>query len=205
MKRFDEDMQRFQRENAQLVKRQNAIVLYGSSTFTRWSKEDIDRDLTGMEVINRGFGDSSAEEALAYFDVAVRSVAPKMMIYYEGANDVARDQTVEESFAYTVKVYEKAKAMNPQMVWVFLLLHMCPGRMEHHASYRELNELYKAFCKEHDRCHWVDINPIIHGEDGRLKQDFYIEDGLHFTPEGYREFGQTMYKKLTNILEEEKS
>jgi lysophospholipase L1-like esterase len=197
---FRQEIDKFIQENKKLGKRKDSVVLYGSSTFTIWQNQDIARDLPDYEVINRGFGGSSAQLALKYLDEAVVPVGPKALFYYEGANDIARGQSVDESFSYTFEIYKKLSGKNGDLIWIFLLMHMCPGRKQFHTGYENLNKKYIDFCRKHKNCFIIDSNEIIYNEFGEIDENVYLDDGIHFTEQGYKRFGRLVNRYFEKIF-----
>lgn len=204
MKKFADEIKKLTNESSSLGKRPNSIVLYGSSTFTIWQKEDIKRDLQSYEVINCGFGGSTAQDALDNVDDVIMPLNPKAVFYYEGANDIALGQTAEESLRNTTEIYTKMKNQNENIVWIFLFLHLCPGRPEFHIEYKRINDMYKELCNNEKNFYYVDSNDIIYDKSGNIDEGVYLDDGIHFTSEGYIRFGKLVRKRFDEIFKQKK-
>jgi len=170
------------------------VVLYGSSTFTLWTERMIKESFSGLDIINRGFGGSTSEEALDNYRTLVKPLEPSVIVYYEGTNDIARGQRPEESFGNTLSIFEMSKDDNPYIVWIFLLLHKCPSFAEHHNDFDKLNEMYTDFCSKNERCFYVDANDAL--VDFDVIVDAYMDDGIHFNEKAYGKLGILMNKKL---------
>jgi len=62
------------------------ILFYGSSTMVLWREEDLlQRQMAPLPVLSTGFGGSTAEEALYYYQRLVLPARPSILVYYEGA------------------------------------------------------------------------------------------------------------------------
>ena len=200
MGEFADEINKIKQENKLLGPQTDAIVLYGSSTFTIWKHEDIKRDLSDYMIINRGFGGSHADIALAYLNQALLPIKPKALFYFEGANDIALGQSPHESLSNTMSIYRQLKEQNPQIIWIFLLLHLCPGRQEYHGQFQFLNDLYVGFCMENENCHTVDPNVFVLDDNGKIDRSLYLEDGIHFNDRGYVELGALVKVRFKEIF-----
>ena len=108
VKRFEEDIKKYEARPVETGK----VLFYGSSTFTRCSFIYCDRhpekghplleeavrmkDGSGA-IVNHGFGSSSADDLLYYYDRMVRPYAPRALVIYTGGNDMAFGYQPEES------------------------------------------------------------------------------------------------------------
>ena len=63
---------------------------------------------------------------------------------------------------------------------------------------REANKMIAAECDKHDNFTFVDVWPVMLGEDGEPRKDIFVEDGLHMNEKGYAEW----VKVLEPILAE---
>jgi lysophospholipase L1-like esterase len=203
MTKIEDEMIIIINKNQNLGKRRDAIVFYGSSTFTIWEPDDIDKYLHSYEIINHGFGGSTSEDALKNLDDAVMVLEPKAVFYYEGANDIAQGQTVKKSFNNTLNIYKKLKTQNGNIIWIFLLLHMCPGRKQYHDDYEKLNHLYIQFCNRKQNCHYIDPNEIIYDKEGNIDISIYQSDGIHFNQKGYQRLGEIVKESFDMIFKQD--
>jgi lysophospholipase L1-like esterase len=51
---------------------------------------------------------------------------------------------------------------------------------------KEANRLIEAYCQTDKRLDFIDIYPVMLGEDGKPKPELFVADGLHMTPAGYK-------------------
>lgn len=197
---FADEIMRLKEENERIGSQPDSIVLYGSSTFTLWKQEDIERDLPGYRIINRGFGGSYAGIALEYLDEVLLPLQPKAVFYYEGSNDIALGQSPQESFSSTLKIYSKLKQSNPEIIWIIMLVHFCPGRTVYHDKFQMLNDLYAGFCRDNKNCHIIDPNTFVCDDSGRIDKTIYLEDGIHFNELGNAKLGALVASRFQDIF-----
>jgi len=60
-----------------------------------------------------------------------------------------------------------------------------PARWELWGEMERANALIKAFTEEDDRLVFVETAPPLLGPDGAPRPELYVQDGIHFSPEGY--------------------
>ena len=52
-------------------------------------------------------------------------------------------------------------------------------------KFRAANEEIKIVVARYDHVTYADIDPVTTGSDGKPRREFFIEDDLHLTEEGY--------------------
>src|SRR5258708_6485384 len=65
----------------------DCIVFVGSSSIRFWST--LKNDFEGLPVVNRGFGGSELADAVNFADRIIIPYAPREVVIYSGANDLA--------------------------------------------------------------------------------------------------------------------
>ena len=95
---FAEDIAAFKKADSLQFPPKNAILLVGSSSFTRWT--DVQDYFPGYPIINRGFGGSTLPDVIRYADQVIYPYQPKEVLIYCGENDVAFSDTVTAQTVY---------------------------------------------------------------------------------------------------------
>ena len=124
--RYEETIKSFEEENKKLPLSQERVVLWGSSSFTNW--KNFHAHLAPYNVINRGFGGSTAAEAIYYFDRVVVPLKPKIIFYYEGDNDIPAGFSVDSIFVNYRKMVAMVKKKLPGTKFVALSVKYSPLR-----------------------------------------------------------------------------
>ncbi len=73
-----------------------AVLFAGSSSIRMWTS--VEEDFKGTPVINRGFGGSTMADLIHYAHRIVVPYEPRLVVVYEGDNDVASGMSAEEVF-----------------------------------------------------------------------------------------------------------
>lgn len=176
-----------------------AVVFYGSSTFAVWGHERLKAQMRDIPAVNRGFGGSTAEQALYYYDAAVKPLKPRALVWYEGDNDLPCGYSPEETFFLTERVFEWVRKDFTDIKIFILPTKICPAR----AAFKESCDLYRAmlynYAKENERVFYIEyFDMLYNGSETRL--DIFEEDKLHFNAKGYEELSAIVYKSLKDNL-----
>lgn len=184
------------------------IVFYGPSNFTRWSTRygntPMREVLLGKSgnpcVINRGFGSSCAEHQLYYYPRMIRPLEPRVLVYACAGNGASWGYSDEELWELGQRVIAYARTDFPG-----IRIYLCGPK-----GCRDLTEA--EFQKRKRVCSWMrtfagetpDCFYIETLEDLRIagRKDIYIEDGVHFTQEGYRLYAEIFKEALAEELAE---
>lgn len=188
------------------------IVFYGSSGFTRWGPRfkhrPLEEDIPGC--INRGFGSSTAEELLYYYDRMIRPLKPRALVVSIVHNDRGYGYSPNEVVTNLAKLFAFARTDFPG-----IRLYACDCRptlkfvTEGHIRYiNEFNQLLKEYCTRHQDTTYVDHihdpiwfeDPADTGDHLKIRRDIFIEDEVHFNQLGYDLYKDFMTDVLQDIL-----
>jgi len=185
------------------------ILLYGHSLFTRCSiptvnrwgnanAEDVilNRDGTPA-VLNHGFGTSSADDLLYYYDRLVRPYQPRALMIATSNNDFGFGYSAADVVDITARIIDYAQADFPGIPVYFCtnfpgLKHK--GTVSYFTRLRlEFDRLVEDYCaaKENVKCvRLIDMpflfeDPSQIGNYDALREDIYADDRTHFNPYGY--------------------
>jgi lysophospholipase L1-like esterase len=170
------------------------ILLVGSSTFRFWttSKEDLAEYLT----INRGFGGSQMSDVNFYFDRIVSKYQPKMILVYEGDNDLAAGESPESIFEDFKIFAEKVKTQLPQAKVAYCSIRPSIARTNIRDKQMKVNELIQEFCKKNKGFHFINIYKDYFLPNGDLMPDVFVSDQLHLNKKGYEIWAKATRKFL---------
>lgn len=183
---FWQDIQNFKKTDQQTAPPKDAILLVGSSSFTKWT--DVDRYFPGKTIINRGFGGSRLTDLNDYADDLLNPYQPKQIIVYCGENDFAdndqlKAQTVVDRFK---TFYKKIRSRFPKVEVDYISIKYSPSREKLWPQMKEANQKIAAFMKKEPNAEYIDITEVMQDANGKVRNDLFVEDMLHMTPEGYQ-------------------
>ena len=205
------------------------ILLYGSSGFGRWTDktykaeefcnhEPIEKSIRNSDgslaIVNNAFGGSTAEELLYYYHRLVKPYKPKALCVMVYLNDSSFGYTPFEVMFLYERLFEWARKDFPGIkIYAFDIHPICLKKMNEQTTWaslaKEFNQRLKEYCDKHedtiyvehcaDPC-WYD-DPADVGDFDKVPTRLFIEDGVHFTPEGYDRYEVFMRNVLKDELE----
>ena len=182
--RWESTIQKFESDDKQSGPAKGGIVFIGSSSIARWA--NLAESFPGHNVVNRGFGGSEMSESAKYAQRIVVPRAPRIVVLYTGENDLNRGlapETVATDFARFANIVRTAL---PSTRIVVVGLKPSLQRWKLRDAMQTTNKMISTRCAADRHCTFVDPWPWMLGTDGTPRPEFFVEDGLHMTPEGYK-------------------
>lgn len=189
--RFEEEIKKFEQEDATKGIKKGQVILFGSSSWRLW--KDMTQDLAPLPVLNRGFGGSTVPELIHYAERVVIPHEPKLLVVYGGENDLSGKKTksAEQFFDSYRDFVSLIQQHSPQTHICFVSMKLSPSRRQYWPEVTKGNQMVKAFSKG-KRLSYVDINPALFHPNGTVKSELYTKDSLHINPQGYREYAKIL-------------
>ena len=199
------------------------ILFYGHSLFTQCSAitkvgkdnpklEDEVRMKDGSQaIVNHGFGTSSADDLLYYYDRMVRPYKPRALVLATAVNDFFAGYSPKEVMEIEARIIQWAQADFPGIpIYCFSYMPgiLYKGEKNIFTRYRkEYDQLLKDFCNRHENCRFVSLidqpfyfeNPEDIGNHDKVREDIY-RDRLHFNAKGYAMFMDFVRELLDDLL-----
>lgn len=182
---FESEIKAFEKQDSLTPPTKGGIVLWGSSTFRLW-KTALE-DLKGYPVTNRGFGGSQTEHAILHFERAVLPLAPKLLLIYEGDNDLSTGKKTPEKVLEDFKtLVALVHSKLPQTRIAFMSIRPSLAREALFAEQVRANELVRKYCRKNKkRLDFVNARPLLLDANGKPNGDLLIADKLHLNAKGY--------------------
>jgi len=193
---FYKDIQQFKKQDSSAFPPQNAILLVGSSSFTKW--KDVQNYFPEYTIVNRGFGGSTLPDVIRYADEIIIPYHPKQVIVYCGDNDLASSdaitpQVVEERFK---TLFNIIRTKLPEANIAFVSIKPSPSRQQLMDKMKKSNELIEAFLSGQKNTAFIDVFTPMLGADGKPMPDIFLEDNLHMNEKGYAIWKKAMQPEL---------
>ena len=169
-------------------------MFIGSSSIARWT--NLAESFPDLKVVNRGFGGSELADSARYASRVVVPHAPRIVVLYAGENDLNRGVTPETISADFGKFSDVIRTSLPSTRIVVIGLKPSLLRWKLRDGMHQTNNLIRTRCAAVRSCAYVDPWPSMIGKDGTPKPEFFVEDGLHMTPEGYKAWTQMLQPHL---------
>ena len=180
--RFAETIERYNSEERAFPDDQS-IVFVGSSSIRKW--ESLTEDFPDHKVINRGFGGSVMSDLFYYWKELILAYQPKQIFIYEGDNDISRSKSTNAIMDTTKLLVSKIRASLPNTTIVFIAAKPSVERWHRRKNYLLLNEALSEYTCRHDYLDFANIWDPMLGDNGLIRSDLFIKDGLHMNAKGY--------------------
>lgn len=182
--RWEKAIAEFERQDAAAPPAKGAVLFVGSSTIVRW--KTLARDFAGTTVVNRGFGGNQIVDSTHFADRMIFPYAPRAIFLRAGGNDINSGKTAEEVFQDFKDFVAKVRSKLPQAEIVFIGLSPTIKRWEQVAEGNRLNDYIASFCGQQPHLRYIDCKSMTLDAEGKPRQDLFVEDKLHLSPEGYK-------------------
>jgi lysophospholipase L1-like esterase len=160
------------------------ILFVGSSTFRGWSS--LEQDFAPLPVLNRGFGGSTMKGLLHFFDRIVLPYRPRLIVVYEGDNDLAGEKAKAEDFlAQCMTFIERVREELPGTEQIFFIPPKPSAkRWSRWPEMKRASDLLKELAAGDPKVSVIDTAPTLLAADGTPDPSLFKADGLHLNAEG---------------------
>ena len=160
----------------------DTYVFTGSSSIRLW--ENLEEYFPEHQIVNSGFGGSETSDLLEFIDPLVLRYNPKKVFIYEGDNDISRKKKPKEVIIHFEEVISQIKNLGTANTIVIISAKPSIERWHLKGKYKRLNRRFKKMCAADPLLEFADVwTPMLVGR--KLREDLFIEDGLHMNDKGY--------------------
>ena len=164
---------------------QGGILFTGSSSIRFWKNPA--KDFNNPKILNRGFGGSQIVDLIENFDQIILQYHPKKIVIYSGDNDIQSGKSAEIVYGDFCTLFGMIKAKLPNAEVYFIAIKPSLNRWAKVLDMKKTNTMINEFLNAQPNAAFVDIfSPMIGLVDGKPKEKWFIEDGLHMTKKGYK-------------------
>jgi lysophospholipase L1-like esterase len=182
--KWEKEIAAFEQQDRESPPPKNAIVFVGSSSIRLWST--LAEDFPHHRVLNRGFGGSEIADSVHFADRIVIPYAPRMVVLYAGGNDINNGKTPGQIFEDFKAFAGVVRAKLPDVEIAYISSAPNPARWAQVEKVKALNAMIAEFAGAQARMKFINVFPLMLGDDGLPKPGIYREDRLHMNPEGYK-------------------
>ena len=180
---WEEAIRAFERMDETDPPPEGAVLFAGSSSIRMWST--LAENFPDEPVINRGFGGSQMADLIHFAGRIVTPYGPRLILVYEGDNDVAAGKTAEQVFTDYRRFVSLMRNQLPDTRIAFIAIKPSLARRSLMDEMRKANELVEAYAAARDHLDYIDVFTPMLGEDGEPSPHIFLEDGLHMNAAGY--------------------
>jgi lysophospholipase L1-like esterase len=178
------EIKAFKKEDSLHTPAKNAILFVGSSSFRLW--KDVASAFPKHKIINRGFGGSSLPHVIQYADEIIFPYKPKQVVIYCGENDMTGEGVTGDTVFQRFKnLFALIRSRLTNVPIVFVSMKPSPSRWHLKEKLERGNALIKEFLATKKKTAFVDVWTPMLNEDGKPREELFIEDRLHMNAKGY--------------------
>jgi lysophospholipase L1-like esterase len=180
---WKDELQAFEKLDADKAPPQNAALFVGSSSIRLW---DLAKSFPEIVAINRGFGGSQICDSTLRADALIVKYNPRLIVFYAGDNDVNSGKSAEQVHVDFAAFVAEVRKSLPKTPIVFISIKPSISRWDQRETQREANRLIAADCEKDETLQFVDVWPVMLADDGEPKKEIFQPDRLHMNDEGYK-------------------
>jgi len=183
---FVNEIKAFRKADSIKAPAKDAILLIGSSSFTKW--KDVQEYFPEHTMLNRGFGGSSLTDVIYYVNDVVLKYSPKQILIYCGENDIAGSSTVNADtvFERFKILYGMIRTKFKKVPIAYISMKPSPSREKYLETMQKGNELIKTFMEKQKKAAYIDVYHSMYGADGKMLTNIFLSDKLHMNAAGYQ-------------------
>jgi lysophospholipase L1-like esterase len=162
------------------------VVFYGSSSIRLWP------GLENAGIVNRGFGGSTLEACVYFFERLVAPLQPRSLVVYAGDNDLGDGRSPEQVLTWFQQLARKIERELPGVPFGFMSVKPSPARVAILDRIRRANNLIQREIDRHPAAYFIPVYDPMLDSQGRPRKDLFLADGLHLDAAGYRLWEQLL-------------
>ena len=177
---------------------EDAVLFVGSSSIGSWKTA---RYFPEFPVINRGFGGSTIHDVNLFVDRIVIKYRPKVIVFYAGDNDIAKEtppEVVKQNFS---KFVQKVHNALPDTPIVFISIKVSGARWSLWPKMQRANSLIRQYIAQNKKLYYLDLATPLLDKNAAPDEDLFVEDKLHLNEKGYDIWTRLLKSKLTEIVQ----
>lgn len=182
--RWEKEIQAFEAADKKIPPPQGAILFIGASTIRLW--KTLEQDFPEHQIINRGFGGSQIADSVYYADRIVIPYMPRLIVLRAGGNDINAGKSPEQVSEDFQAFVDKVRAKLPETRIAFISNTPSPARWSQVEQQKKANQLIKDYVTSHRNLDYIDIFDAMLGADNKPREELFVKDQLHCSPEGYK-------------------
>lgn len=192
--RWEGAIRAFEAQDRQSPPPPGGVLFVGSSSIRLW--ETLETDFPGIPVIKRGFGGSQMADLLFFADRVIVPYRPKVVMVYEGDNDIYFGKTPERVLEEFRRLVQKIQAALPETRIAFIAIKPSPQRWAKIAAIQQANTLIRNYIETDPRLTFIDVFTPMLDQQGQPRPDLFMADQVHLNANGYHLWREIMLPYL---------
>ncbi|MDP9078785.1 MAG: GDSL-type esterase/lipase family protein [Bacteroidota bacterium] len=188
---YEDEIKRLEKDYAKTATEAETIF-YGSSSIRLWT--NLNEDFKGLNPVNLGFGGSTLAACVWFFERVMIPYHPKRLVIYAGDNDLGDGRHPEEVFIFFQQLVVKVNKRFGDLPCYLVSLKPSISRWQMVDQFKYTNNLIETeIITRNDNWHFINVFKEMIDPAGRLKKEYFLNDGLHLSESGYK-----LWKEIIN-------
>lgn len=179
---WDASIESFEQSDRENPPAPGAVLFVGSSSIVFW--QTVQEDMAPLPALNRGFGGSVIQQATHYAERIVFPYEPRAIVLYSGDNDIAFGHSADCVLEDLRNFVETIRTQSDAPLYV-LSIKPSFARENLWDEMLRANRLMAAFAAVEPDVTFIDVASPMFDDDGVLRAELFVADGLHMSPAGY--------------------
>lgn len=181
---FNAEVEAIQKKyNSAFDASQKTLVFTGSSSIRMW--QDVGERFPNHQIVNTGFGGSQASDLSYYIYDLILRFKPEKVFIYEGDNDIFAKENPNKIRRTIRQIINGIQRNDSTTQIVLIAAKPSIARWNLKGRYKRLNRKLERLADDNPLVEYADVwHPMLDGS--KVKQDIFIEDGLHMNAKGYQ-------------------
>jgi len=195
---YEEEVKRLEKEYL-AISYEPETIFYGSSSIRLWLS--LYEDFRQMKPVNLGFGGSTLAACVWFFERIMRPYQPKKIIIYAGDNDLGDGRHPEEVLIFFQQLSVKIHNRFGDLPCYFVSMKPSLSRWHMADQFRYTNGLIKyEIIKQLTNWQYIDVFEKMLATADYPKKEYYINDGLHLSENGYHLWKEIISDSISSAL-----
>jgi lysophospholipase L1-like esterase len=191
---YEEEVKHLEKEGKNL-KYKPGTAFYGSSSIRLWNT--LYDDFQYYKPVNLGFGGSTLAACAWFFDRIFASYQPTSIIIYAGDNDLGDGRHPEEVFIFFQQLAQRITDRYGDIPCYYISIKPSLSRWNLIESLKFANHLIEKEIGKLDNWTYINIFNRMLDKTGYPQKEYYDDDGLHLSAEGYELWKQIILSKIS--------
>ncbi len=174
----------------------DSVLFLGSSSIRLWAS--LAQDMAPVPVIQRGFGGAQLNDVTYFAERLLKVPKPVAIVIFAGANDIIRQTATEPT--QLLHRYQQLVARLwqelPETPIYYIAITPAPHRWQFWPLSRAANELIERYSSSNELLRFIDTNQALLGPNGMPQREFYLEDEIHLSAQGYAVWREIIRARL---------
>jgi lysophospholipase L1-like esterase len=193
---YEDEIKRLEKDYTKTAKEAETIF-YGSSSIRLWAS--LNDDFKELKPVNLGFGGSTLAACVWFFERVMIPYQPKRLVIYAGDNDLGDGRHPEEVFIFFQQLVVKINKRFGGLPCYFVSLKPSISRWKMIDQFKYTNNLIETeIITCNNNWHFINIFKEMIDPAGRIKKEYFLNDGLHLSEKGYKLWKEIINKQINS-------